>query len=414
MPERFRAVTWLYIVTSLVLGWALPRAAGGPFAYFNPAVGPDQVIAFLSAVSTGMMAFTGIVFSLLFILMQFSSSAYTPHLVAMLSRNPTLIHAQGVFTGTYLYTLMALRGVGTVGDRGTAGITLWVAFAWLIGSVFLLVRLVQVFASLAVSDVLYAIGDSGRRQVERLYAPAAGEPPAPGLAARDATQTVVHRGPPRYVLRLDVGQLVSLARAADAVIRIPVAVGDAIAVGTTIAVVEGSGAHVPEEGLRAAVALGRDRTPEASPKNAMRLLVDIAIRALSPAVNDPTTAVHSLDQIEDLLVRLGNSRLDIGNVADSSGTVRVVYAAPTWEEYLELGLTEIQQYGAGAVQIERRLGAVFALLRESVPAARQAALARFENERTQAAGQAFGLGPLRERAERGDRQGLGHTADLHA
>ena len=61
-----------------------------------------------------------------------------------------------------------------------------------------------------------------------------------------------------------------------------------------------------------AIELGEERTFEQDPKYAIRLLVDIAIKALSPAINDPTTAVQALDQIEDLLLRLGQRHLEIG------------------------------------------------------------------------------------------------------
>lgn len=407
-PSRFGTVTWLYIAASLALGWFVPQIRTGWLGWVNPAVRAEPVIAFLSAVATGMMTFTGIVFSLLFILMQFGSSAYSPHLVSTLARNRVLVHAQGVFTGTFLYSLMALRGVGA-GGEGTTAFANWVAFVWLLASVYLLVRLVGVFATLNISDVLDLLGDSGRHAIQRTYAPySTGDPAAPPPHGR-VTQTIIHGGRPQYVLEFDVPRLVALAQRADAVIRLPVALGDPITIGTTLAVVEGSTATVPEDDLRAAIVLGRDRTLESGPKHAIRLLVDIGIRALSPAVNDPTTAVHTLDEIEDLLVRLGRSQLDIGTVADGAGVVRLVYATPTWEEYVELGVAEIQQYGASAVQIERRLAALLGQLRKCLPAARHPVVDRLSREHASIVRTAFEEAALRHRAERTDRQGLGHT-----
>jgi len=409
MPPRFGTVTWLYIASALVMGWFVPRVQEGRLGWVNPTLRPDQVIAFLSAVSTGMMTFTGIVFSLLFILMQFGSSAYSPHLVAALARNRVLVHAQGVFTGTFLYSLMALRGVGAAGGQGTTAFTNWAAFAWLLASVYLLVRLVGVFATLNIADVLDMLGDTGRREIERVYAQCASMDRPPVRPAARATQVMIHGGRPQYVLGFDVNRFVRLARSADAVIRVPISVGDPLTTGTTVAVVEGSGALVPEEQLRKAIFLGRDRTVEYGPKHAIRLLVDIGIRALSPAVNDPTTAVHTLDEIEDLLVRLGRSQLEIGTVVDGTGVVRLVYSAPTFEEYVELGLAEIQQYGAAALQVERRIAAVLDHLRKSLPAARHPVVDRMDREREAIVKRAFEHAPLRFGAERCDRQGLGHT-----
>ena len=101
--------------------------------------------------------------------------------------------------------------------------------------------------------------------------------------------------------------------------------------------------------------LGRDRTFEQDPKYPIRLLVDIAIKALSPAINDPTTAVQTIDQLEDLLHRLGRRELDTGYFGDANGILRLVIPMPTWEDYLALGFDEIRHYGVSSIQVMRRL-----------------------------------------------------------
>ncbi len=94
---------------------------------------------------------------------------------------------------------------------------------------------------------------------------------------------------------------------------------------------------------------------EQEPKYPIRLLVDIAIRALSPAVNDQTTGVQAIDQIEDLLRLLGQSDLDAGQIRDAGGELRVIVPMPTWHDYLSLSFDEICQFGLTSVQILRRL-----------------------------------------------------------
>lgn len=158
---------------------------------------------------------------------------------------------------------MALRGVGTVGGYGTTGLTLWVAFAWLIASVYLLVRLAVVFAKLNIADVLEMLGDSGRKEIGRAYEPysasnATDVSATAPVATTPVIQTLMHQDPPRYVLHVDAGRLVSLARAAEAVIRVQASVGNPVTWGTTIAEVQGSGAKVPEQALREAIVMGRD------------------------------------------------------------------------------------------------------------------------------------------------------------
>jgi uncharacterized membrane protein len=408
--------TWPYVVGALVLGYFVPRIRGGTLDWVNPNLGTEQVIAFLSAVSSGMMAFTGIVFALLFIVLQFGSTAYSPHIVPILTRNPALRHAGGVFTGTFLYTLMALRIAGAE-HGGTPAIAIWIALVWLLASVYLLMRLVGVFGTLAVTDVLDLLSAAGHREIEAVYGPyvpqrdgAGHRPRADDVPSGRTVQTLLHQGRARYVTGVDVAALVALAREAGGLVRVSVATGDSVTAGTPIARVEGAAHPVDEASLRAAIGLDRDRTSERGPKYSMRLLVDVAIRALSPAVNDPTTAVHVLDQLEDLLRQLGQSNLEIGEVRDSSGTLRLVYPATTWDEYLELGLSEIQYYGAGALQIERRLGALFQLLATDLPDIRRSAVEKLAGERLAFVQRAFPEGALRDTARLVDYQGVGHPA----
>jgi uncharacterized membrane protein len=135
---------------------------------------------------------------------------------------------------------------------------------------------------------------------------------------------------------------------------------------------------VEEAALRNTLAMGRERTFEQDPKYAIRLLVDIAIRALSPAVNDPTTAVQALDQIEDLLFRLGGSRLQTGAARDAAGTLRLVIAEPTWEDFTVLAFDEIRYCGATSVQIMRRMRALIRDLISLLPKERHPVLRRWQ------------------------------------
>src|SRR6185436_2538947 len=137
------------------------------------------------------------------------------------------------------------------------------------------------------------------------------------------TQELTHRGRPCAIQAIHVGRLVRCARNVDGAIEVTVAVGDTVIESTPLLRVLG-GQHIIDEALLlGAVERGEERTFEQDPKYAIRLLVDIAIRALSPAINDPTTAVQALDQIGDLLLRLARRRLEVGGFKDEDGIVRV-------------------------------------------------------------------------------------------
>ena len=109
---------------------------------------------------------------------------------------------------------------------------------------------------------------------------------------------------------------------------------------------------------------------EQDPSFAFRILVDIASKGLSPAINDPTTAVLAIDQLHHLLRNVGNRHLDEGIVHDRSGALRLVYPTPNWEDFVSLAVTEIRQFGGSSIQIARRLRAMLEDLAAIIPAER--------------------------------------------
>jgi uncharacterized membrane protein len=185
------------------------------------------------------------------------------------------------------------------------------------------------------------------------------------------------------------------------------AVGDTIIDGMPLLRVHGEGRLVPEPRLRRLVRLGSERTFEQDPKYAIRILVDIAIKALSPAINDPTTAVQALDQVEDLLLRLGRVDLDGGRVRDARGSLRLVFPVPNWEDFLVLAFDEIRYCGANSIQVMRRMRALLQDLMASVPPERRVALQRYLARVDNGIRRTFEDGDDRKDALEVDRQGLG-------
>src|SRR5262249_6372044 len=90
-------------------------------------------------------------------------------------------------------------------------------------------------------------------------------------------------------------------------------------------------------------------------------------KGLSPAINDPTTAVLALDQIHHLLRDIGGRRLDDERVRDKVGQLRLLYRTPDWEDFVHLAVTEIRQFGATSIQIARRMRAMLENLIETLP-----------------------------------------------
>jgi uncharacterized membrane protein len=127
---------------------------------------------------------------------------------------------------------------------------------------------------------------------------------------------------------LDIHRMGALAVREKGILAMALAVGDTVANGMPLLRVHGSEGPLSERKLRRLVRLGTERTFDQDPKYAIRILVDIAIRALSPAINDPTTAVQALDQIEDLMFRLGRCKLSAGRLRDAEGKLRLEFPCP--------------------------------------------------------------------------------------
>jgi len=404
-----------YMVTAIGVGLVLPRLEHHFWPNLVSAMSAQAAITISSAVSSGMIALTAIVFSLAFVMVQFSATAYSPRLVLWIARDPILSHSMGVFSATFLYALLMIAWVDREGSGRVPLVSEYLIFGLLLASMGAFVALVDRIGRLQVNRMLIFTGDQGRDSIAELYPPAdSPAPPAAAAAPPGAlTSTVAHVGRPQVIQAIRVEALIAAAAAADGVIEVLAAVGDTLVERTPLVRIT-SLRPLDASVLKGAIIAGDERTFEQDPKYAIRLLVDIGIRALSPAVNDPTTAVQALDQIEDLLIRLGNRRLDIGPFADATGRVRLVVPFPEWDDYLRLAFEEIRVYGATSVQIMRRMRALMASLAEVVPPDRLPPLRRWERRLEESIQQSFGTAEQRREASVVDRQGLGIGRDRNA
>jgi uncharacterized membrane protein len=408
----------IYVAASVAAGLIVPRLE---YAYLpgHSDMSAAAAIACFSAVASGSMAFAGIVFAVVFVVVQFGAVAYSPRLVVMFAGTPRLYHTLGLFFATFTYSLAALMWT----DRRGAGITplvsTYIVVSLLIASMLAFARLIQTIYELQIQNVLQTVGARGRAVITAMFPPTwqegAEAPAAHDLLAGlpPAQRIFIYAGAPLAIAKLDLGRLVGVARAAESVIAVERAVGDTLLEDDVLFRVHGGrSAELSPQALRRTVHLAPARTFEQDPKYAIRLLVDVAIRALSPAVNDPTTAVQALDQIEDLLGRLGRSHLDAGYARDETGAIRVVFPTPTWNDYLELSFDEIRQFGAQSLQVVRRMRVALTSLAASIPdAQRRAAILHYlhhldENVETSAFDAKDRATGMRE-----DRQGLGLTRE---
>jgi uncharacterized membrane protein len=367
-------------------------------------------MAIYTSIGSGMLALTGIVFSLAFVMVQFSSTAYSPRLVLWIARDPVIWHAVGVFTATFLYAIGALAWVDRTGSGKVPFFSAWLIVALLLASVAMFVALIQRIGLLQINRMLSFTGDFGRQVIEAMYPrldAAVVQAQPEEMRKLPVTQTVIHTGRPQALQTFDRRALLTLGSESGGIVDVVSSIGDTLVEGTVLLRVMGGRQRVEEGAWKKAFETGEERTFEQDPKYAIRLLVDIAIRALSPAINDPTTAVQALDQIEDLLLRLGSRRLEIGAVRDSTGALKLVIPHPTWDDYLGLAFDEIRFCGATSIQVMRRMKALVSDLINALPEERREALKGHQKRLDSTIERSFA--DPEEQLEAGveDRQGLG-------
>jgi uncharacterized membrane protein len=216
------------------------------------------------------------------------------------------------------------------------------------------------------------------------------------------------------LLKIDESALIEEARRADCVIELVPTLGDFVPGGAPLFRIRGDATRVDGKRLVRLIVLGNEREMHNDLPYAVRLLVDIATRALSPSTNDATTAIQAIHRLHDLLRQLATRTFPDVNRLDEDGRVRLVITRLDWDGYVRLAFDEIRLYGASSVQIPRRLREAIEDIKTVAPPERQRALDRqlellgaaAERELPSHDEAALALTP--------DPQGLGSGADLIA
>ena len=333
---------------------------------FTFGAGPDGAREVLSAITTALITFTGLVFSITIVVLQLTSQQFSPRVLRTFLRDRLTQYALGVFTATFVYAVMVLRTVNSGDSEFVPAVSTTFAMFLLLLSVALFVAYIHHIATaVQASSIIGAIGAESREALDRRFPPGDDEPAdaTAALPPDDLPSLVLPARRSGVVTTVDEQRLVELAARAGVVLRTGVHLGDFVPEGAPLLEVLGDPAELDVKAALQAVTQGRDRTLQQDVAFGVRQLVDIAERALSPGVNDPTTAVQALDQLHDLLRRLVTRPLRTGLHVDDGGAVRLVVPPDRLEEYLALALDEIEQYGSDAQPVQRRIDTLLTDLR---------------------------------------------------
>jgi len=374
---------------------------------------PETATAVVSATIAAVVSLTGFVVTVTVLGVQQSTGIFSPRYMRLWYRDGRLKLVLAELVGTLMFSISVIRRIqpDAVPDISVslAGLGLTVGLL-----LFLLYfdRFLHRMRPVAVAALL---ASQGRRAFEAWMEEAAR--PDTAFVARGSWTPAAA---PSFVLRatrsgtiqaVDTAGLTAFARRHSCLVVFRHSVGDFVPVGAVI--LEVHGATLPSaasQRLAGMVALGAERTIEQDPAFAIRVMVDIASRALSPAVNDPTTAVQVLDYLEEALRMVGSAEAPGAAALPATLTTGVIMPVRTWPDVLALGITEIRGYGATSIQVTRRLRALLEELGELVLPENRAAVDD-EMRRLDATVQAtYASSVDLDRAGSPDHQGMGGPA----
>ncbi|MEJ7758178.1 MAG: DUF2254 domain-containing protein [Gemmatimonadaceae bacterium] len=344
---------------------ALDRAATADWvsaqswAYSGSAEGATAV---LGTIASSMIAIAGVVFSMTLVALSLASSQLGPRLLRGFMADKATQAVLGTFVATFLYSLFVLRSIRRV-DEGLFVPHLSVAFGVLfaVTSVGVFVYFIHhVAVSIHADNVVARVGAELAERIERLFPETIGQGahgPAdlPEAFARDSCS--VGAAEDGYVQLIDSDALLALAVEGDLVLRVERRLGHFVVKGSPLALAW-PGKRVNERiqaRINAAFVVGNQRTPVQDVEFAVNQLVEIAVRALSPGINDPFTAVACIDRLGAALSRLAQCEMPSPCRHDGENKLRVVAPVTEFADFADAAFDQVRQYARSSAAVTIRL-----------------------------------------------------------
>ncbi|MER7347322.1 DUF2254 domain-containing protein [Streptomyces aurantiacus] len=421
LREHLRDTMWFAptvgLVGSLVLWWAaaqldaeLVRLLQDDEEYdtikdLNRVAEDTKVV--ISTIGSAMMTFIGVVFSISLVAVQMASGQFSPRVVRLYVRSRITKITLTVFLATFLFSLMTLTSFESEQDPRlvTTVPLLEGVLAFLMVLLSLLLFVAYVNGTLRMMRIGFVIDRIARESFRVAVKHPVEKEPDDGPLGPE-TARITHEGRAGVLRDVNIARAVRAARRQGVVLRLLPRIGDFVVPGTPVFAVHG-GPAPGRHALRYTVSVGVERTFHQDLGFGLRQLSDIALRALSPAVNDPTTAVQALDRIVQFLASVAPYPLGALRHRDRRGAVRLVQPVPGWPDLVDLGLTEIRACAAGHPQVTRRMLAGIDDLLLLASAGRRAPLVRHRALLEQAVERTVPESADRDFALLPDRQGIG-------
>jgi uncharacterized membrane protein len=327
--------------------------------------------AMLQSIVTAILTFIVFTFGSLLVAIQVASGQMTPRIIAtIMLRNSVVRYTVALFMFTLLFAVGAQGRLNTTVHQLPLFVAALLAVACFAAFLYLIDYASRLLRPIAI---LTLVGNAGLKVIESVYpeqSPGSDGPVRRQHKQGRADRVVQHSGHSGIVLRVDTGKLMLRAIDAAGIIEVVPQVGDFVATDEPLFNLYGGASAIADQALRSTVEFGSERTIEQDPTFPFRIVIDIALKALSPAINDPTTAVLAVDQLHRLLRSVGKRNLRTEELVDNSGELRVMLRTPNWEDFVNLTFSEIRACGADNLQIVRRLRAMIENLKETLPSHR--------------------------------------------
>lgn len=388
IKSYIRASLWLMPFFALLAWWLVNRITYNIGAWLLHTGQIDETSAFLGLTMVGArslldtvvtlnLSFVVFTFGSLLVAIQVAGGQYTPRIIAT-----TLLRDNAIrFTVSYfIFTMLfSVKVLSRMGGEIVHQFNTFIAAGLGLGSIVVFLYLIDYAARfLRPVSIVQRVGQSGISVIQSVYPePTRSEFYSASLGRLSSPERIVSNTiASRIILAVDLAGLVELARKSNGIIEFVPQIGDFVAVDEPLFRLYGGATEIEDRLLRGSVALGSERTIEQDPTFAFRILVDIAIKALSPAINDPTTAVLAIDQLHRLLRLIGLRHLRGEEICDADGELRLIFRTPNWEDFVHLSCVEIRHCGANSIQIMRRMRSMLENLMQTLPPHRHAELSR--------------------------------------
>ena len=408
---RLRASLWLIPAAMCAMLWGLAYAlVFTPLGFPGVEAGKhwwlfsgdsDTARELVSTILSGTITMTSLVVSITMVVLSLASAQLGPRLIDNFLRDREIQAVLGLFTGTVFYCLFVLRSSNA--EKGADDVPhVAITTATVLAMMCLLALLFYVHKiarSIVADTVVTHVADSLESAIlrESRHTPSSEPGPSGGQYIHAVPLSLGESG---YVQVVEYDQLVELAEREDMVIDVRVRPGNFVLRGSLAAVVQ-SNSRMPEKveaKIRDAFTIGQERTPTQDLEYSVRQLVEIAVRALSPGINDPFTAIAVINRLASALELAAENAVSVTHHADKAGNVRVVAISSSLSDLFDTAFNQVRQAASHTPSVLIQLARVSTQLASVLPDAQSRASLQRHVQKISRAGRRF----IEDPADRAD------------